>query len=61
MAIRSTLVASIRTVVAISGVPIVALLFLGVLGYCYLEWVHDTLASRLSEPTGPMRTVEASP
>jgi len=36
-------------------------LFLGVLGYCYLEWLCDTLVSRLSMPTRPMRTIEASP
>jgi len=36
-------------------------LFLGVLGYCYLEWLHDILATRLSMPARPMRTIEVSP
>jgi hypothetical protein len=35
-------------------------LFLGVLGCCYLEWLYDALATRLSIPARPMRTVEAN-
>ena len=42
------------------GVPLIVMLFLGVLGYCYLEWLRDTLASRLSMPTRPMRTIAAN-
>jgi hypothetical protein len=58
MAIRSGIVGTVVTVVVIAvGVPLIVMLFLGVLGYCYLEWLHDTLASKLSMPTRPMRTI----
>ena len=43
------------------GVPLIVTLFLGVLAYCYLEWVRDTLTLRLSMPSRPMRTAEANP
>ena len=62
MAIRSRIVETVVTVVVIAvGVPLVVILFLGVLGYCYLEWLLDMLATRLSMPARPMRTIEASP
>jgi hypothetical protein len=62
MAIRSRIADDVVAVVAVVvGVPLVVTLFLVVLGYCYLEWLHNTLVSRLSMPTRPMRTVEANP
>ena len=62
MAIRSRIVGTVVTVVVIAvGLPLVVMLFLGVLGYCYLDWLLDMLATRLSMPARPMRTIEASP
>ena len=61
MGIRSTVVESVKVLVAVMGVPLVVVLFLGVLGYCYVEWVRDTFALRLSMPSRPMRTIEANP
>ncbi len=61
MVIRSTVVESVKVLVAVMGVPLVVVLFLGVLGYCYLEWVRDTFVLRLSMPSRPMRTIEANP
>ena len=61
MGIRSTVVESVKMLVAVMGVPLVVVLFLGVLGYCYLEWVRDTFLLRLSMPSRPMRTIEANP
>jgi len=62
MAIRSRIVGTVVTVVVVAvGLPLVVMLFLGVLGYCYLEWLLDMLATRLSMPARPMRTIEASP
>jgi len=61
MGIRSTVVESVKVLVAVMGVPLVVVLFLGVLGYCYLEWVRDTFVLRLSMPSRPMRTIEANP
>jgi len=62
MAIRSRIVETVVTVAATAvGVPLVVMLFLGVLGYCYLGWLLDMLAARLSMPARPMRTIEASP
>jgi hypothetical protein len=61
MGIRSTVVESVKMLVAVMGVPLVVVLFLGVLGYCYLEWVRDTFVLRLSMPSRPMRTIEANP
>jgi hypothetical protein len=62
MAIRSGIVETVVMVVAIAvGLLLVVMLFLGVLGYCYLEWLLDMLATRLSMPARPMRTIEASP
>ena len=61
MGIRSTVVDSMKVLVAVMGVPLVVVLFLGVLGYCYLEWVRDTFVLRLSVPSRPMRTIEANP
>jgi hypothetical protein len=51
MAIRSRIADDVVAVVAVVvGVPLVVTLFL-----------HNTLVSRLSMPTRPMRTVEANP
>ncbi|HWR70716.1 MAG TPA: hypothetical protein VN415_06635 [Dehalococcoidia bacterium] len=62
MAIRSRIVETVVTVVVIAvGVPLVVMLFLGVLGYCYLEWLLDMLGTRLSMPARSVRTIEASP
>jgi hypothetical protein len=61
MGIRTIVVQSARVLVAVMGVPLVVMLFLGVLGYCYAEWVHDTLTLRLSMSSRPMRTIEANP
>ena len=61
MGIRSTVVESVKMLVAVMGVPLVVVLFLGVLGYCYLKWVRDTFLLRLSMPSRPMRTIEANP
>jgi hypothetical protein len=61
MGIRSTVVESVKVLAAVMGVPLVVMLFLGVLGYCYLEWVRDTFTLRLSMPSRPMRTIEANP
>ncbi len=62
MAIRSQVVGSVIAVVTVAaGVPLVGMLFLGVLGYCYLEWLHDTLVLRQSIPARPMHTVGANP
>jgi len=62
MAIRSRIVETVVTVAATAvGVPLVVMLFLEVLGYCYLEWLLDMLATRLLMPARPMRTIEASP
>jgi hypothetical protein len=61
MGIRSTVVDSVTMLVAVMGVPLIWMLFLGVVGYCCLEWLHDTLASRLAVPIRPMRTVKANP
>jgi hypothetical protein len=53
---------SLAAVVAVVlGVPLIVMLFLGVLGYCYLEWVRDTFVFRLSMPSRRMRTIEANP
>jgi hypothetical protein len=61
MAIRSRIVENVVAVVAVVvGVPWIVMLFLGVLGCCYLEWLYDALATRLSIPARPMRTVEAN-
>jgi hypothetical protein len=60
MGIRSTVVESVKVLVAVMGVPLVVMLFLGVLGYCYLEWVRGTFTLRLSMPSRPMRTIEAN-
>ena len=62
MAIRSRIVGTVVTVVIIAvGLPLVVMLFLGVLGYCYLEWLLDMLGTRLSMPARSVRTIEASP
>jgi len=62
MAIRSQVVGSVIAVVTVAaGVPLVVMLFLGVLGYCYLEWLHDTLVLRQSISARPMHTVGANP
>jgi hypothetical protein len=62
MAIRSRIAEGVvAAVAAVVGVPLIVMLFLGVLGYCYLEWLHDILATRLSMPARPMRTIEANP
>lgn len=62
MAILSQEFGSVIAVVAVAaGVPLIVMLFLGVLGYCYLEWLHDTLVLRQTIPTRPMRTVGANP
>jgi hypothetical protein len=37
------------------------MLFMAVLYYCCLEWLHDVLAPGESIPTRPMRTIEANP
>jgi hypothetical protein len=52
---------NILVVVAVAaGAPFIVMLFLGVLGYCCLEWLRDTVTSRLSVPTRTMRTIEAN-
>jgi hypothetical protein len=62
MAILSQVAGSVLAVVAVAaGVPLLVMLFLGVLGYCCLEWLHDTLVLRQSIPTRPMRTVGVKP
>jgi len=62
MTIRSRVVENLVVVAAVvAGMPLIVMLFLGVLGYCYLEWLHDVLATRLSMPARPMRTIEANP
>jgi len=62
MGICSMVVDSLAAVVAVVlGVPLIVTLFLGVLAYCYLEWVRDTFTLRLSMPSRPMRTIEANP
>ena len=62
MAIRSRIVETVVVVVATAvGVPLIVMLFMGVLGYCYLEWLLDMLAARLSMPARSVRTIEASP
>jgi hypothetical protein len=43
------------------AVPLIATLFLAVLGYCCLEWLHDTLAPGESLPTRRIRTIGANP
>jgi hypothetical protein len=48
-------------VATVVGVPLIVTLFLRVLGYCYLEWLCDILATRLSMPARPMRTIAANP
>jgi len=60
MGICSMVVDSLAAVVVL-GVPLIVTLFLGVLAYCYLEWVRDTFTLRLSMPSRPMRTIEANP
>jgi len=62
MAIRSGVVEDVTLVAAVVlGMPLVGMLFLAVLYYCCLEWLYDTLVSRQSLPTKPMRTVGANP
>jgi hypothetical protein len=62
MVVRSRPVESVVAVVAVAvGEPLVEMLFPGVFGYCYMEWLYDTLKARLSMPLGPMRMIEASP
>lgn len=62
MSIFSQVVGSVVAVAALGvGVPLIVALFLGVLGYCYLEWLHDMLVSGRSMPTRPMRAIEAGP
>jgi hypothetical protein len=51
----------VGVVAVVVGVPVIVAFFLGVLGFCYLEWLHDTLVSRLSMPTKHMRTMTANP
>jgi hypothetical protein len=61
MAIRSRVVEDVAVMVAIVvGMP-VGMLFLAVLYYCCLEWLHDTLVSRQWLPTKPMRTIASNP
>jgi hypothetical protein len=61
MAIRSRIAEGVVAAVAVVvGVPLIVMLFLGVLGYCYLEWLHDILATRLPMPASPVRTIEAN-
>ena len=43
------------------AVPLIATLFLAVLGYCCLEWLHDMLAPGESMPTRRVRTIGANP
>lgn len=50
----------VEVVAVAAGAPFVVMLFLGVLGYCWLEWLRDTVAARLSVPTRNMRTIEAN-
>ncbi len=55
------LVESVAAVVAVVvGMPLVGLLFLAVLYYCCLEWLHDALMPEESMPES-MRTIEANP
>jgi hypothetical protein len=62
MAIRSRVVEDVAVMVAIVvGMPLVGMLFLAVLYYCCLEWLHYTLVSRQWLPTKPMRTIAANP
>jgi hypothetical protein len=61
MAIRSRIAEGVvAAVAAVVGVPLIVMLFLGVLGYCCLEWLHDILATRLSMLASPVRTIEAN-
>ena len=61
MAIRSRIVESVAVAVVVAGMPLVWMLFLAVVYYCCLEWLHDTLAPEESIPTRPIRTIEACP
>jgi hypothetical protein len=61
MAIRSRVVESAAVVAVVVGMPLVGMLFLAVVYYCCLEWLHDTLMPEESIPARPMRTIEASP
>ena len=62
MTIRSRVVESVLVVVAVVvGVPLVGTLFLAVVYYCCLEWLHDALMPEESIPTRPVRTIGASP
>jgi hypothetical protein len=62
MAMRSSVVESIRMAVAlVSGMPLLCMLFLAVVYYCCLEWLRDALAPRESMPTTRIRTVRANP
>jgi len=62
MGIHSRLTESVVAAVAVVvDVALIVTLFLGVPSYCYLEWLHDILATRLSMPARPMRTIEANP
>jgi len=62
VAIRSRIAEGVVAAVAVVvGVPLIVMLFLGVLSCCYLEWLHDIPATRLSMPASPMRTIEANP
>lgn len=48
-------------VVVVVGMPLVGMLFLAVLYYCCLEWLHDALMPRESMPTRRIRTIGANP
>lgn len=62
MGIHSGVVGTVVPVAAAAlGVPLIVTLFMGVVGYCCLEWLHDTLMSGRSMPTRSMRPIEAGP
>ena len=61
MAIRSRVVESVAVVAAVVvGMPLIATLFLAVLGHCCLEWLHDMLAPGESMPTRRISTIGAN-
>jgi hypothetical protein len=61
MMVHSRTAESVALMVAVVvGMPLVGMLFLAVLYYCCLEWLHDALMPRESMPTRRIRAIGAN-
>jgi hypothetical protein len=60
MAVHSRMMESLVLVLAVvTGMPLVGTIFLVVLFYCCMEWLHDMLAAKESGLTEAVRPVES--